>query len=198
MDSVGCPCRGNTRFLIIFEIKRGVKGRLKIPLLIWTSEAAKGIIYQNRLEVQPTSPPEKNKPQKESSMKTALLLALAAAGFFVEDAQKPKVMQLTAADQGKTVKAAVGLPFDIVLEGNATTGYQWQVAKIDGDAVAQDGKPDYIQKKHPQGMVGVGGTYVFHFKVVKPGETKIKLTYLRPWEKNTPPAKTFEAVIDSK
>ena len=131
-------------------------------------------------------------------MKTALLLAFALAGFFAEDTDKPKVKQLTVADHGKTVKIDSGKSFDLVLEGNPSTGFQWQAAKIEGDSVMQVGKPDYTQKKHPERMVGVGGTYVFHFKVVKPGKTKIKLNYLRPWEKTTPPAKTFEAEIDSR
>jgi inhibitor of cysteine peptidase len=130
-------------------------------------------------------------------MKTALLLAFALSGFFAEDADKPKVRQLTEADQGKTIQVPSGKPFDVALEGNPTTGYDWQVGKIEGDTVMQVGKMDYVPKKHPQGMVGVGGTCVFHFKVVKPGKTKIKLKYLRSWEKKKP-EKTFEAEIDSR
>jgi len=59
------------------------------------------------------------------------------AGFFAEDADKPKVMQLTAADHGKTVKIASGKTFDLALEGNPSTGFQWQVGKIEGDTVMQ-------------------------------------------------------------
>jgi predicted secreted protein len=109
----------------------------------------------------------------------------------------PKPMQVTVADNGKTVAVAVGKPFDVALKGNASTGFQWQVAKIDGDAVAQTGKEDYIFDKHPPRMVGVGGTFVFHFKPAKAAKTKIRLVYLRPWEKDKPPAQTFEVVIDS-
>jgi inhibitor of cysteine peptidase len=131
-------------------------------------------------------------------MKTALVLAMVLTGFFAEDSKKPAPKQLTAADQGKTVKIATNKLFDIALEGNATTGFLWQVDKVDGDSVMQQGKPDYIQEKNTGMRVGAGGTFVFHFKVVKPGKTKIKLSYLRPWEKNKPAEKTFETEIDSR
>jgi inhibitor of cysteine peptidase len=108
-----------------------------------------------------------------------------------------KIMQVTDADSGKTVAVAAGKSFDLVLKANATTGFQWQVKKIDGDAVEQVGKDDYIPDEHAPGIVGVGGRAVFHFKVTKGAKTKIELVYLRPWEKDTPPVKTFEVTIDS-
>ena len=45
-------------------------------------------------------------------------------------------------------------------------------------------------------MVGFGGTFIFHFNVVKATKTKIRLVYVRPWEKDKPPEKTFEVTID--
>jgi inhibitor of cysteine peptidase len=132
-------------------------------------------------------------------MQTLWMLALAVAGFLAEDAPKPKVFQLTEAHRGRTVEAAVGKPFDIALEGNATTGFEWQLSKFKSGAVRQEGEREYVQKKNPKGLVGVGGTYVFHFKAVKAGKTKIKLVYRRPFEdKDTPPEKTFEVTIEVK
>jgi inhibitor of cysteine peptidase len=109
----------------------------------------------------------------------------------------PKPMQVTDADNGKTVAVALGKTFDAVLKGNASTGFQWKVAKIEGDAVQEIGKADYILDPNPKRMAGIGGRYVLHFKATKAAKTKIRLIYVRPWEKNTPPAKTFEAVIDA-
>ena len=108
-----------------------------------------------------------------------------------------KSMRLTDADNNKTVKAAVGTPFDIALKGNATTGFQWQVDKIEGDAARQKGKVDYIPDKHAEGMTGYGGTFIFSFNAVKAGKTKIQLVYVRPWEKDKPPEKSFAVTIDS-
>jgi inhibitor of cysteine peptidase len=108
-----------------------------------------------------------------------------------------KVMRLTDADNGKTAAVAVEKPFNVFLKGNASTGFQWQVGKIDGDAVEQVGKVDYVLDKNPNKMAGIGGKYIIHFKVTKAAKTKIHLVYLRPWEKDTPPAKTFDVIIDS-
>jgi inhibitor of cysteine peptidase len=121
----------------------------------------------------------------------------AIAAPVVPSKKAAKAMQVTDADNGKTVPVAVGKLFNIVLKGNATTGFQWQLDKIDGAGVQQIGKMDYVTDKNPQKMVGVGGTYIYHFKVMKPGETKIHMSYARSWEKDTPPAQKFEVVIDS-
>ncbi len=40
------------------------------------------------------------------------------------------------------------------------------------------------------GMLGQGGTETWTFKAVGKGTQTIRMEYMRPWEKNTPPAKT--------
>jgi inhibitor of cysteine peptidase len=111
--------------------------------------------------------------------------------------QKPARVRLSDADNKKTIKLAAGTSFDIALKGNASTGFQWQLAKIKGDAIRQTAKGDYVLDKHPERMVGFGGTFVFHFNVAKAEKTKIRLAYVRPWEKDKEPEKTFEVLIDS-
>jgi inhibitor of cysteine peptidase len=111
-------------------------------------------------------------------------------------AKADKPLRLTDADNKKTVALPVGTLFDVALKGNASTGFQWQVGKIEGDAVRQTGKVDYVPDKHPARMVGFGGTFVFHFNVVKAAKTRLHLVYVRPWEKNKPPEKTFDVTID--
>jgi inhibitor of cysteine peptidase len=119
----------------------------------------------------------------------------AAAPSETKKVEKP--MRLTDADNKKTVKLAVGKSFDVALKGNASTGFQWKVEKIEGDGIKQKGKVDYVPDKHPERMVGYGGTYVLHFNVAKAAKTKIRLAYVRPWEKDKPPEKSFEVGIDS-
>jgi predicted secreted protein len=112
----------------------------------------------------------------------------------------PEPMQLTAADNGKTVVVAVGKAFDVVLKGNASTGFQWQLDKIGGTAVQQVGKVDYVLDKNPKRMAGVGGRFVFHFKVTKAAKTNVRLAYYRPWEKGAAAAHTahtFDVTVDS-
>lgn len=102
---------------------------------------------------------------------------------------------LTMADNGRTVKVAAGTSLHIRLEGNPTTGYTWRTAKVEGDAVKQEGKPIYQSRQHRPGMVGVGGAFVFAFKAVKPGAATISLEYVRPWEKGKKPERTFAVTI---
>ena len=99
---------------------------------------------------------------------------------------------------GKTVAAKVGQTVVITLAGNPTTGYSWAVKKLDGDALKQQGKLNYVPKKVPRGMVGSGGAFVATFLAVKPGKTIITMAYARPWEEKKPPAKTFKATVEAK
>jgi inhibitor of cysteine peptidase len=104
-------------------------------------------------------------------------------------------LELTAADSGKTVAAVVGQTIVISLEGNITTGYSWQTTELSGQAVESLGKPSYVTRLHAPGIVGVGGTFTFRFKAVRPGTAALKLIYVRPWEKDQPPQETFAVTI---
>ena len=110
--------------------------------------------------------------------------------------RKVKPMELTAADNGKTLKATVGEMIAISLEGNPTTGFSWQIGEVNGKAVQAAGEPQYAPQPNPAGMVGTGGTFVCRFKAVGPGKATVTLHYRRPWEKNIPPAETFTATIE--
>jgi len=100
-------------------------------------------------------------------------------------------LSFTMADNGKQVAVPAGAVLTIRLEGNITTGYGWQVGKLEGEALELLGKPEYVQRPHRPGMVGVGGVFVFKLKAVKPGKANMQLVYVRPWEKDKPPARTF-------
>jgi inhibitor of cysteine peptidase len=135
-------------------------------------------------------------------MKYIISLFAVVAMLIVAFAARPskaaeKAIVLTDANNGKTVSIAAGKTFDVSLKGNPTTGYQWQIKKIEGDAIQQAGNDDYAPDSNPRGMVGSGGTFVFHFKVTKSAKTAIRLVYVRPWEKDTPPIQSFEVTIDS-
>ena len=80
--------------------------------------------------------------------------------------------------------------FSVVLEGNPTTGYSWEVNGFDQSLVKLVGEPIYTTQS-PTNIVGAGGKFTFNFLTLgKAGETTIKLVYLRPWE-SVPPLKEF-------
>ena len=99
---------------------------------------------------------------------------------------------ITAADAGKQVALSVGESFDVVLAGNPTTGYQWEVANLDSTIVKQVGAAAY----EPSGTaMGSGGKFTFQFKTVAAGQTPLKLIYHRPFERKTPPVQTCEVTL---
>ena len=99
---------------------------------------------------------------------------------------------------GKTIQVIVGQKIIIALKGNPTTGYSWQIKKIEGDAIWQIGKVKYLPREHAPRMVGAGGIYIFTFQAQRTGVSKLLLEYKRAWEKNKPPARTFTAIISVK
>lgn len=94
------------------------------------------------------------------------------------------------------IRATAGKEFVITLAGNATTGYEWQIASpIDKsliDLVSSGYTPDNT------GRVGSGGKAVWTFKALRAGQARISFKYIRPWEKDTPPVGevTYLVVVD--
>lgn len=89
--------------------------------------------------------------------------------------------------QDKTINAQVGQEFTITLEANATTGYEWQLAKPLDESTFKLISSDYVTDK--TNLIGAGGSQIWVFKALKAGEATISFKYVRPWEKDNPPAK---------
>lgn len=104
-------------------------------------------------------------------------------------------VQLTKVDNGGTVNVTVGQELEVRLAGNPTTGFSWARTGCEGGAVAAVGEGAYVQRPAQPGMVGVGGEFVFRFRAVKAGTTKLTFAYFRPWEKGVPPVETFTATV---
>lgn len=101
---------------------------------------------------------------------------------------------LTDADNGNQIRLQPGHTLSVTLESNPTTGYGWQVMELDQAVLAQDGSPEYKQSAGSDGVVGAGGTDTFRFNAVGPGETSLRLGYMRPWE-SAAPIKNFEIQV---
>lgn len=100
-----------------------------------------------------------------------------------DDTPDPLVVEQRVATRGEE--------FEIRLEGNVTTGYSWQVVEIDEKAVHRVSE-DYVESKQgDQQVVGSGGTFVFRFKALAQGQTKVKIVYQRPWEKDVEPLRSY-------
>ena len=73
----------------------------------------------------------------------------------------------------------VGVIGRVKLDGNPTTGYDWYFTVSDESMLTL--VSDGYTSTHP-GADGAGGTYVWNFKGLKPGEAKITFKYYRAWE----------------
>jgi len=107
----------------------------------------------------------------------------------------PKAARAPRSPTGPLAVAS-GQQFALTLESNRTTGYQWQLAEpLDGAIVTLVG----TEYATPEARLpGAAGREIWTFQAVGQGKTMISLEYVRPWEKDVPPAKTadFLVVVD--
>ena len=71
--------------------------------------------------------------------------------------------------------------FQIQLEGNPTTGYEWDYS-MDKEGIVKEDSADYVQDSADEDIEGAGGTYIFKFSGVKEGDVTLTFTYAQPWE----------------
>lgn len=83
-------------------------------------------------------------------------------------------------DVEKTVVTSVGQEFTIAMDSNPTTGYDWEEIHDESMLVLVEDK--FEPDKKAKGLVGAGGTQYYRFLALKDGDTKITVTYRRPWE----------------
>lgn len=122
---------------------------------------------------------------------TILALIIISAGM-LSACSTGHVAKLAASDAGKTINLAVGDSLSIKLEGNPTTGYNWQVTGIDLAVLQPVGQPVF---KASSMMMGAGGVITLNFKAVAAGTTQLQLGYMRAWELDIPPLETYEITV---
>jgi inhibitor of cysteine peptidase len=128
----------------------------------------------------------------------ALVLIVAAIISFCAEGSPihaGEPITLVEQDAGKTIQAASGSTVNVVLNGNPTTGFTWEVAAVDASILRQLGEPSFTPKSH---AMGSGGQVTLSFEVVGGGQTLLKLIYHRSFEKDVAPARTFEVSVVAK
>ncbi|MCL7715482.1 protease inhibitor I42 family protein [Stenotrophomonas mori] len=119
-----------------------------------------------------------------------LLLGLAACRVPAPPADAPATVQARA---GALQVLRVGQVLDVALEGNAGTGYRWQVV--------EDGHPQLAAlpaaAADDTAAAMPGGATVQHlrFRAVQPGQARLRLEYRRPWEPAGPAARSAEYAV---
>lgn len=108
------------------------------------------------------------------------------AGFVVAE---PVAVRLTQDGGSQSVALAKGRTLVVAIAGNPSTGYEWEMtAAVDGAVLRQEGRAEFVAGAPD--LVGAPGEYRFTFKAIGLGSATVGLKYVRPWEKDRPPAAT--------
>lgn len=102
--------------------------------------------------------------------------------------------ELTEKDSGRTLHLDKGDTFTVQLVSNPTTGYLWKLGVPPYDESVMIMRGDrYIQPDEQ--LCGAPGKRSLTFLAEGSGRTGLRLVYVRPWEKNQPPAKEFNLMV---
>ena len=99
-------------------------------------------------------------------------------------------MPSTYQQEDQQISAGTGETFVIELEGNPTTGYQWELSE--GDEQFRLVEKDYAQ---PGSSIGAATKERFVIKALKRGSTTLTFKYKRPWETEVLDTKNFRLQI---
>jgi inhibitor of cysteine peptidase len=97
-----------------------------------------------------------------------------------------KTLLLDDSDDNSHICLYVGDTLTIKLASNPSTGYSWGKPEVSHlQMISSD------SKEGSSGRAGEPGFQTFSFKATEEGESTFTLSYFRPFEKDTPPVKTF-------
>jgi len=105
-------------------------------------------------------------------------------------------IEVTAANAGKIVRAAVGNLVHIKLEANPSTGYNWELRDFDFGVADYYGSETVAREEKGNVLFGAPGDAIITLQAVKPGTQQIKLVYRRVWEAPDQVAQTFAFMLE--
>jgi inhibitor of cysteine peptidase len=124
-------------------------------------------------------------------MRPILVLAAALTALALTACGEDGAERLTIDDSGSSIEISAGETFEVVLEGNPTTGFSWIVEAGDPQIVEVAGEPAFEPESE---LVGAGGEFTFVFEGKSPGTTTLELAYRRSFE-TAPPESTFTVTV---
>ena len=99
-------------------------------------------------------------------------------GEFFRKGKTLTEINLTQADNGKSIQIGLGEIVRISLDENPSTGFRWALEQ-GNDKVLELLTSDYIQASAPR--VGVGGQRVWRFAGKKSGDVRLVMVHRRAW-----------------
>ena len=81
----------------------------------------------------------------------------------------------------------------VTLASNPATGYGWQAQRLDTRILRQLNTSEWVPDT--PGKLGGSGMEVLRFAATSKGQTTLNLVYVRPWEMDRAPARTFSLEV---
>ena len=120
------------------------------------------------------------------------LLLLIAFALSLPERAGASVVFISQDDNGREFTLDRGDALEISLPATSGTGYTWQAEPVAGAFVKQVGEPTFALDR---AMPGASGHQIFHFSIDASGTGALEIRYLRPWEKDSKPAKVFKIML---
>jgi len=100
----------------------------------------------------------------------------------------------TDADAKRPITIAANRSFDIELQSNPTTGYEWTLS-IEPESVVREKSKKFVP--HSSGRIGVPGIMIWTLNTKKIGTARLSFSFHRPWEQGVSPTRvvTFEVNV---
>lgn len=118
----------------------------------------------------------------------AAVATLFAASTLLAQAP-PRTVNIDDSQSGGKLMVFQGDTVEVRLRSTPGTGYSWKVLHTDSAVLARKKAPVFVPP--PKEIPGAEGHLVFDFLASAPGKSTLELAYVRPWEKDTAPARTF-------
>ncbi|MBU0512870.1 MAG: protease inhibitor I42 family protein [Chloroflexi bacterium] len=106
---------------------------------------------------------------------------------------KASEIMIDSDDRDSQIDMTMGQVLIVSLPSNPTTGFQWEVAEIDGVVLQQGEATDY-EASQPV-LEGSGGVETFYFEAKSAGQITLKLIYHRSWEEGVDPVDEFSVSV---
>ncbi|HYR09624.1 MAG TPA: protease inhibitor I42 family protein [Longimicrobium sp.] len=102
----------------------------------------------------------------------------------------------TYTDASQPIHAAAGTEFQITIQSNQSTGYQWVLVDSGGLGPVKSAGTRYVVPRELRDRDGAGGAEWWTFQALRPGQGTISLIHVRPWENTAPKDTTrFRVVV---
>lgn len=109
----------------------------------------------------------------------------------------PDTLVITERCDGEKVQVPLGTILIIKLEAIPGTGYGWYADSAKSDYLNMIHEPVFLPTEvdSTETTIGTPAYHVFQYLARKKGTEKLKLCYMRAWEKDKPPQKSFSITV---